>query len=227
MPMSNAPSAAQLVFLMKAALLILLAWTPAVWIYMYVAHLSGEAGGFALRNNWLLSQFLHEDMKRALWLLIAGLCLTVGWPVGPLARLARSQRLQLVVSTLVAALTVSMLKQYSATSCSWDLSDFGGVAHYVSHWTRLADGGSGNCFPAGHAASGFAFVGGYFVFKETAPSVAGNGLGGAAIAGLVLGLAQQMRGAHFMSHTLWTAWICWVISFAIDAVWRLSVRLQT
>ena len=37
------------------------------------------------------------------------------------------------------------------------------------------------------------------------------------IAGLALGLSQQMRGAHFMSHTLWTAWFCWVTALAIDA----------
>ena len=129
---SHAPSTALLVFLTGAALLMLLAW-DASGLDMYVAHLSGAAGGFALRDNWLLSQFLHEDMKRASWLLISGLCLTVGWPVGPLARLQRSQRLQLVVSTLVAALTVSILKQYSATSCPWDLSAFGGAARYVSH----------------------------------------------------------------------------------------------
>ena len=170
---------------------MLLAW-DASGLDMYVAHLSGGAGGFALRNNWLLSQFLHEDMKRASWLLISGLCLAVWWPVGPLAQLQMSQRLQLVASTLAAALTVSMLKQYSVTSCPWDLSDFGGVARYVSHWTRLADGGSGNCFPAGHAASGFAFLGGYFVFKEMAPTVARIWLAGAATAGFAFRLAQQM-----------------------------------
>jgi membrane-associated PAP2 superfamily phosphatase len=31
--------------------------------------------------------------------------------------------------------------------------------------------------------------------------------------GFVLGIAQQMRGAHFMSHTLWTAWLCWTVGW--------------
>ena len=31
----------------------------------------------------------------------------------------------------------------------------------------------------------------------------------------LLGLAQQMRGAHFMSHTLWTAWLCWTCGMAL------------
>ena len=29
------------------------------------------------------------------------------------------------------------------------------------------------------------------------------------LAGLLLGLTQTVRGAHYPSHTLWTAWICW------------------
>ena len=37
----------------------------------------------------------------------------------------------------------------------------------------------------------------------------------AAGAGLLLGLGQQWRGAHFMSHTLWSAWICWMVGLAM------------
>jgi len=36
----------------------------------------------------------------------------------------------------------------------------------------------------------------------------------------VLGLAQQWRGAHYMSHTLWTAWVCWVTGLAVDAAFH-------
>jgi membrane-associated PAP2 superfamily phosphatase len=34
----------------------------------------------------------------------------------------------------------------------------------------------------------------------------------AVLVGLGLGWVQQMRGAHFMSHTLWSGWVCWVTS---------------
>jgi membrane-associated PAP2 superfamily phosphatase len=40
----------------------------------------------------------------------------------------------------------------------------------------------------------------------------------------VFGVVQQMRGAHYMSHTLWTAWICWTVTFAIDAAVRFARR---
>ena len=45
------------------------------------------------------------------------------------------------------------------------------------------------------------------------------------LAGLVFGLAQQIRGAHYMSHTLWTAWLCWTVAAVADAaVSRLIAR---
>jgi len=127
------------------------------------------------------------------------------------------------VTTLLAALAVTALKAASQTSCPWALADFGGVAHYASHWAFQADGGSGHCFPAGHASSGFSFVAGYFAFRRTAPQIARRWLIAALAAGLALGLAQQWRGAHFMSHTLWSAAACWGVAWLLDAVWPRAI----
>jgi membrane-associated PAP2 superfamily phosphatase len=119
----------------------------------------------------------------------------------------------------LGALAVTLLKYASHTSCPWDLSDFGGLARYASHWTQRPDGGGGHCFPAGHAASGFSFMGGYFVFRRGDPALARACLAGSLVCGLLLGLAQQWRGAHFMSHTLWSAAVCWGVAYGIDALW--------
>lgn len=34
--------------------------------------------------------------------------------------------------------------------------------------------------------------------------------------GLVFGIGQQLRGAHFLSHDLWTAWLCWLCASLSD-----------
>jgi membrane-associated PAP2 superfamily phosphatase len=106
------------------------------------------------------------------------------------------------------------------------LQEFGGAASYVSHWAwGVRDGGTGGCFPAGHASAGFAFVGGFFAFRQALPKTARRWLAGAMAAGLVFGLAQQVRGAHCMSHTFWTAWLCWTVAAGIDAaISRLMAR---
>jgi membrane-associated PAP2 superfamily phosphatase len=208
------------------ALIAVLGW-DASGLDMTLAAWSGGPAGFPLREHWLLTGVLHEGGRYAAWLLVLALALMVWWPLGVFRRIGLGKRLQLVVTALAAVLVVSGLKALSRTSCPWDLASFGRSALHVSHWALLThDGGSGRCFPAGHATSGFAFVGGYFAFAAAAPRVAWVWLAAALCAGLLLGVAQQLRGAHFMSHTLWSAWLCWCVALLIDGVrfdtWRLG-----
>lgn len=190
-----------------------------------LARLFGSDTGFPLRDHWFFVQVLHEGGRRLGWLLVLLLALGVWWPQGVLRRLDAGERLQMALSALLALAAVSVGKNLSTTSCPWDLAEFGGLARYVSHWRfGLVDGGGAHCFPAGHASAGFAFVGGYFVLRDRAPRAARIWLAAALAAGLVLGVSQQMRGAHFMSHTLWTAWLCWTVAWACHSLvttWRL------
>lgn len=204
-------------------LLMLLAWEGS-GLDLVLARWSGGAAGFALRDHWLLTSVLHQGGRLLAWLLALLLSLGLWWPRGPLRRLSWSARLQLVLSCWLAVLVVSLLKGASATSCPWDLQTFGGVARYQAHWLGFwqSDGGGGHCFPAGHASAGFAFVGGYFAFRAQAPVIARRWLLAALGAGLLLGLSQQLRGAHFMSHTLWSGLLCWLSAWALDGVWRLA-----
>ena len=190
-----------------------------------LAQLAGNPAGFPLRESWLLADVLHEGARRFSWLVALGLCLGVWWPLGPLARLTPALRLQLAVTTLVAALAVTLVKAGNSTSCPWDLREFGGAARSVSHWSGLSDGGAGHCFPAGHAATGFSFLGGYFAFRGSDRRLARAWLLLAILTGMLLGLAQQWRGAHFMSHTLWSGVICWCTALALDAAWPARTEI--
>ena len=195
-----------------------LAW-DASGLDLAFAHLAGGSEGFPLRDHWLLTAVGHEGARSFAWLLALGLCLAVWWPVGPLARIGQRERVQLALSNLLGALAVSLLKTGSHTSCPWELADFGGLAHYVSHWSLAADGGSGHCVPAGHAASGFTFVGGYFAFRSSQPRLARLWLGCALAVGFALGRAPPWRGAPFMGLTLWSAFVCWGVACLVQAAW--------
>jgi membrane-associated PAP2 superfamily phosphatase len=202
------------------AFALLVAW-DSTSLDLMLAHLVGTPLGFPWRNEWFLVKVMHEGAKSLSWLLVIGLFFCIRWPVSILRLLAMRERAQLALTVLASVLVVSLIKRSSATSCPWDLQAFGGVARYVSHWSfGVRDGGGGECFPAGHASAAFAYVGGYFAFRHAAPKVARIWLCVALAAGLVLGLSQQLRGAHYMSHTLWTAWICWTVALVIDAVVR-------
>ncbi len=201
-----------------AGLALLLAWDASA-LDLALARLAAPGGVFALREHWLLTSVLHQGARLVSWGVALWLLAGVWWPTGVLRRLSRGARVQWLAGTVLALLLVSAFKHASRTSCPWDVTEFGGVVSYVSHWAwSLADGGPGHCFPAGHASAGFAFLGGYFVLREEAPRQAAACLAAALAAGLVLGLAQQLRGAHFMSHTLWTAWLCWVAPAALNGL---------
>jgi membrane-associated PAP2 superfamily phosphatase len=192
----------------------------------WLADMAGNAAGFAWRNHWLLEKLMHAGGRLLAWALALALCLGVWWPVGPLRLLTLPRRLQLAGGVLLSVAVVALLKSTNPADCPWNLVPYGGVAEPVSHWLWWVTpvGGRGSCFPAGHASAGFAFIGGYFVFRPVAPALARRWLVATVMAGLLLGVSQQWRGAHFMSHTLWSGWLCWCLAWALDAACSRAQR---
>ncbi len=213
--MQSAPNSsfARHAWLTFAALVLVLAWDALNYRYELDVQLAAywaSAGRFTLKNHWLLSNVLHDGARWLSALLTLALLISIARPFGIFEKISRADRVCLLAVAVSAMLLISTLKQFSASSCPWDLQLFGGKASYVPHWVwGLSDGGPGHCFPAGHASAGFAWVAGYFALTGNAPRAARYWLIAALAAGFVLGLAQQLRGAHYMSHTLWTAWLCW------------------
>ena len=197
-----------LVTLLTAALL--LAWDASSGD-LAAARTFGDASGFALRDTWWASRLLHDGGRLLSWALLAGLVLAALRP-GRSGQPSRAQRWRWIAVILLCVVAVPALKRSSLTSCPWDLAEFGGVAQHVSHWAwTLADGGPGRCFPSGHAVAAFAFFGQYFLGRDHAPRHASAWLITVLLVGTAYGGAQLVRGAHYPSHTLWSAWLCWLI----------------
>ncbi|AYQ27974.1 MULTISPECIES: phosphatase PAP2 family protein [unclassified Polaromonas] len=214
----GAPAVSRVFLVTLLSLAVLLAWDHS-GLDLWMARWFGSPAGFPLEDHWFWRGTLHDGIRWLPWAVELALLAAVARPFGPICRLAVERRVQLALTTLVSLLVVSTLKLHSLTSCPWELHEFGGTVAYVSHWAwGVRDGGSGGCFPAGHASAGFAFVGGFFAFRHALPRTARRWLAGALLAGSVLGLAQQVRGAHYMSHTLWTAWLCWATAALVDSV---------
>lgn len=206
-------------------LLVLLAVWDASGLDLPLARLFGDVQGFAWRDRHTFALLTHELPRYASGALLAMLTVGIFRPWGFLQGMTAAQRRQLVLSIAGAMLTVSVFKRLNTTSCPWDLAEFGGAAQYVSHWLwGVRDLGPGRCFPAGHASAAFGFVAGWFVLRRSAPQVAGVWLVASLVAGLALGWAQQMRGAHFMSHTLWSGLTCWMVGLTWE--WAEQVRAR-
>lgn len=197
------------------ALVALIAW-DATGLDLALAHLHGNATGFALRDAPLLANWLHDKARTAGWLVLLALTVTVVRPAGILTRLSRRDRTWMLGAMWLSPIAISVLKSFSHTSCPWDLAEFGGSAQYVSHWLwGVSDGGGGRCFPAGHASTGFAFLALAVWLRTVSRPAAWLALVVVLIVGFGLGWVQQVRGAHYLSHTLWTGWLCWATALAV------------
>jgi len=198
-----------------AGLLALVAW-DAVGLDLPISRLFADAGGFALRDQWFVSEVLHSGARYVAWALALVLVVGIWRPLRFARGLTRGERVAWVLATVACALLIPLLKLASLTSCPWSLTEFGGTATQVSHWAfGQADGGPGRCFPAGHATAAFCFLSGYFALRRAAPLAARRWLLVTLAAGAVLTMVQVVRGAHYVSHSLWTGWCCWALGIVV------------
>ena len=133
--------------------------------------------------------------------------------------------LVLVTGLLLAGAVVAWLKSESAHSCPWDLQAFGGTASWFPLRGLIpADAGPGHCFPGGHASAGFSLLALAYWQWPLRPSLARGLFWLGMAAGLLMGFGQMLRGAHFLSHNLWSGWLVWAtccLLFAChDLLWQ-------
>lgn len=173
-----------------------------------------EARAFPLRDAWLTAAVGHKGLKYlsvVLWFGLLGLALA--------SRAWRREALHAALGSALASIAVSVLRGWSAHSCPWDLVEFGGSAQWFAVFASVStDPGPGHCLPSGHASSGFSLFALYFAFRDAHPRLARAGLALAWILGLAAGAVQVARGAHFASHSLWTAWVAWAVNVALYAL---------
>jgi membrane-associated PAP2 superfamily phosphatase len=172
----------------------------------------GSAQGFPWREQFWLATALHNWPQRAGLLLLAACVLAIWHPRSVLKHTTQRERLWLAAVVFFCALLIPAIKLQSNTSCPWELSEFGGTARYVWHFTFTGpDGGPAKCFPSGHASTFFSFLPAFWLIRRYRPKAAWIALAVVCSAGMVLSWGQVVRGAHFPSHLLWTGWLCWAV----------------
>ncbi|OGA23007.1 MAG: hypothetical protein A3I02_16645 [Betaproteobacteria bacterium RIFCSPLOWO2_02_FULL_67_26] len=176
------------------------------------------AGGFPLRYNSFLEVFGHQWTKQ---LVIVAACCVIAMCLLSFAlpHLRPQRRLLLFLSLALtlAPLAVVLLKAGSVRHCPWSLQEYGGFAQHLSLFDAAPPGlPPGHCFPSGHASTGFCLLAFYFAgLALGSRRLALAGLWGSLAAGMLLGMARVAQGAHFLSHTLWSALVCWLVILAL------------
>lgn len=184
-------------------------------------------GAFPLKHTWLTDTFNHVILK---WLLMLAALGFVGSAivdaVRPIAALGALDRLRLRIVALAAVLVplvISSLKQASSSHCPWDLARYGGDQPYVRIFEALPVGAlPGHCLPAGHASSALWLLALAVYWLPDRPRTARLAAGAGIVFGGVVGVMQQLRGAHFVTHTLWSIWIASAIVLATTVVMQAT-----
>lgn len=208
-----------LVLVSTATLLSLMAWLTDWDLALADATFDARIKAFPLRHAWVTEVFNHVILRRLFTVVALGFLAVVLWDLLSTRRWSWLRRFQMRVVALSAVLVpvvISSLKQMSDTHCPWDLQRYGGTAPYVRLFESLpALVEPGHCMPAGHASSALWLISISIYFL---PKQLGRGaltLAAFLAVGFAVGWMQQLRGAHFLTHTLWSLWVALATVFIV------------
>lgn len=174
-----------------------------------------EGDSWNLKSSWLLETVIHKGGR-----ILVGVLILLN--LGALASTWLSQRMRpdraglgyLLAAVIISLLLISGLKGITHIACPWDFQRYGGDQLYAPIMNTLFGSSTVRCFPAGHASGGYAWVALYFFCRLYKPQWRMAALSFGLLLGMAFGLSQQFRGAHFLSHDLWTLAICWYTALA-------------
>lgn len=179
-------------------------------------------------TSWWTNELIHRDgawLVRSVAALALGLWIAA-W-VRPELHELRRPALYCFVSIVLSVGLVGLLKTLTNVDCPRDLTEFGGAFPFIHLFEQRPEAlRHARCFPAAHASSGYALLALYFVLRERSRIAARWGLAAGLSMGLVFGIAQQSRGAHFVSHDVWSAMLVWTASLSLYT-FAFKARLWT
>ncbi len=174
------------------------------------------SGKFPWRHHWLTEDVIHGGGKNlviALAALVALVLLASRWKPALIGW--RGSLALFLAALLLGPLATSLGKNLSNARCPWDLERYGGFAKHETNHAEDGTVGRRGCFPCGQASAGFALTAGYFALRRRRPRVARAALGLGLVYGTVLGVGRVLQGAHYPSHVVGTALVCWNTSLVL------------
>lgn len=191
----------------------------------------GEAIDLAVQSwfwdgrDWLIPkdagwshQLAYTGPKVLLWGFGLWLLWAMALPDRAPAWMGRRRAAYLFASMALAALLCTQLRAVSHMATPRDLALYGGVWEHRLLFEAKPAGYPCHAFPAGHASGGFALL--CLAFAWPAPRARRIGIWAGLVAGGWMGLYQIARGEHFLSHTLVTAAVAWLVAAALARLIR-------
>jgi membrane-associated PAP2 superfamily phosphatase len=170
------------------------------------------------REHWLLQMVIHKSGRNVVYAIGIGMliCLLMSFRATSSLLPYRRALAFLVIAGITGPLVITYFKSHTHIYCPWDLSLFGGSKPHIQLFDSISDKLSvGHCFPAGHSSLGYTLVNLYFFCLIVKPEYKFYGLAIGLLTGSVFSIAQEMRGAHFLSHDLFALAVCWFCSATV------------
>lgn len=199
--------------LLLAFTLLVFEWLPIDLVVQRWLYVDSGNHWLLSKSNVLLQLLFYNGPKRllivtALIILLALLCsrkLPRLRPYLPGLRIV-------LASMILVPVTVSMLKATTNMPCPKNLTLFDGTLSYLTlldHWLQTVPYHNQRCFPAGHASGAFALMSLVFLFRST--QAKRRVLLGTMLVAWILGFYKMAIGDHFLSHTIVSMLLAWII----------------
>ena len=199
---------------LPALVLLWVAVAPPYGLNLAVSHLFGTAEGFFM-NRMPVMLFLHKVARIVPIAAAAAVLLTL------IVTLARGRRIRffgadrrrmvyLLAAMLASVMLIKFLKQTTGVYCPTHIADFGGTEALSAPILSRAEQ-PGHCWPSGFAGTGFCLFALYFALRDVNIRAARRGFALALGLGVFCSVVQIMRGEHFLSDTIASGVIDWLV----------------
>lgn len=209
------------ILLSVAALLLTLAFFELTETDIIVQNLfyDFDAGSWIVdRNNRILKFLLYDGIKN-IYIVMVLVTLTVQFFFRDRKILQpyRQGVLIFCLSIILVPATINIAKAITTIPCPNDLIQYGGEYPHATLFAPIPDEivlpGNIRCYPAGHASGGFALMALFFLFNDS--NVKRVGLASGLTLGWTVGFYKMLIGDHFLSHTLVTMLLAWLLILVI------------
>ena len=177
---------------------------------------SGDA--WLIPHDHPLGLAIAYDGPKALIIIWALLLLVAAF----FAKRVRVRALYLLACLAVVSLVCTQLRAVTGMATPLELKAFGGIHDHLLLFQAKPAGYPSHAFPAGHASGGFALLGLYWVLTVRRWRGLALGLG----VGVWMGCYQMARGEHFLSHTLATAALAWLLCVGLAFLLRKPLERE-
>ena len=179
------------------------------------------------KNEPILKLFLYDGLKKAIIIFnVLILIALIFFRKKQIIQEYKKGLLIVLLSAIFIPSIVGTLKAITNTPCPCNIEHFGGEYPDIKVLDKYPEDfiqkSKAKCWPAGHASGGFALMALFFFFKN--PRNQFFGLIGAITLGWSMGTYKMLLGDHFLSHTIITMILAWIIILTIVKLTQLKEK---